>query len=63
MTDGVELTEDQKKWFGDRMSETASGRVVVSSYAYRKFRKVTDLEFLTNDQIKSYLITNAYLIP
>lgn len=52
----VELTKEQINWFGDRMDENSKGAVLVPSYLYKKFRKIADNEFLSNDQIKTYLI-------
>jgi hypothetical protein len=48
-------------WFGDRMHESHTGRVLVPSHCYAKFRKLADNEFLSNQQIKDWLIDNVYL--
>lgn len=54
------LTEEQKSWFGDRMHESSTGRVIVPSYLYNKFRKIVGNELLSNDRVKSWLISNVY---
>lgn len=54
------LTEEQKEWFGSRMDEGRSGRVLVPSYLYKKFKKIFDSEFLSNEAIKCYLIDECY---
>ncbi len=54
------LTEDQKDWFGNRMDESHTGRVIVPSYLYKKFRKIADNDFLSNEDIKCYLIDKCY---
>ena len=56
----IDLTEDQKEWFGDRMDESAAGRVLIPTRLYDKFRKIQDNEFLGNELIKCYLIDNVY---
>jgi len=55
-----DLTQDQKEWFGSRMHESATGRVLVASYLYKKFRKIADAESWTNGEIKDYLIDRCY---
>lgn len=57
----ITLTEEQKKWFGDRMSESHTGRVLVPTYLCTKFRKITDNENLSNEEIKSFLIDHCYI--
>lgn len=54
------LTEEEKDWFGDRMSEGRSGAIRVPTYLYVKFKKITDNEFLKNNDIKCWLIDNCY---
>lgn len=54
------LTNEQRQWFGDRMDESHTGRVIVPSHLYKKFRKIVDNEFLSNEQIKDYLIEYCY---
>ena len=54
------LTEDQITWFGDRMTESHTGRVLVPSHLYTKFKKIADNEFLSKDRIKNYLIDEVY---
>lgn len=54
------LTNDQKKWFGERMSENDQGRVIVPNYLYIKFKKITEQDELTNTDIKYWLIDNVY---
>jgi hypothetical protein len=56
----LKLTEEQKKWFGDRMSENDKGAVIVSPYAYKKFRVIAENEHMSNDNIKGYLIDYCY---
>ena len=56
----IDLTEDQKNWLGDRMTESHTGRVSVPPYVCEKFRKITNREFLTNEQVKDYLIQYVY---
>ncbi len=53
------LTKEQKLWFGNRMDESQSGRVLVPTYLYDKFRKLTNTEY-ENHMIKSYLIDYCY---
>jgi hypothetical protein len=54
------LTKEQKEWFGNRMDETQSGRVIVPSYLFEKFRKITGRPELQNHTIKSWLIDYCY---
>lgn len=54
------LTREQFDWFGDRMTESHTGRVLVPSHCYSKFRKIIDNEFISNGDIKCYLIDNVY---
>ena len=54
------LTEDQKDWFGNRMDENQSGRVLVPTRLYKKFRIIADNEFISNHDIKAYLIDHVY---
>lgn len=54
------LTEEQKNWFGNRMDESHTGRVLVPSRLYAKFRKITGREHLQNHVIKCWLIDNCY---
>jgi hypothetical protein len=54
------LTEEQKVWFGNRMTESPTGRIIVPTRLYDKFRKITDNEFLKNHEIKCWLIDNCY---
>lgn len=55
-----QLSDEEKDWFGDRMTETASGVVQVPSHLYKKFRKIQDNEFISNENIKCWLIDNVY---
>ena len=50
----------QLDWFGDRISESQSGRVLIPSHCYAKFRKITDNELISNREIKVWLIDNIY---
>jgi hypothetical protein len=54
------LTEEQKIWFGDRMTEGRSGAVQIPTRLYDKFRKITGNPFLKNNEIKSWLIEKCY---
>jgi hypothetical protein len=54
------LTEDQKDWFGNRMTEGNTGSVKVPSHLYNKFRKIYGDELLSKNLIKTYLIDNCY---
>lgn len=54
------LTEEQKKWFGDRMHEGPTGRVIVPSHLYAKYRKLSGREFMPNHAIKTILIDQCY---
>jgi len=54
------LTPTQIEWFGHRMNESHTGRVLVPSHCYVKFRKIADNEFLSNLIIKTWLIDNIY---
>lgn len=60
ITNDFKLTRSEWDWFGDRMTETRSGRVTVPSHCYNKFRKIIDNEFLSNQHIKDWLIDNVY---
>lgn len=55
-----ELTYQEKQWFGDRLHESHTGRVLVPSHCYKKFKKIADNEFLSNEDIKNWLIDNVY---
>ena len=54
------LDDEQKSWFGARMSESHTGRVIVPSYLYVKFKKIVGDEHLKNEHIKIWLIDNVY---
>ncbi len=54
------LTDEEKNWFGDRMHESSTGRVIVPSYLITKFRKLVGDENLDKLHIKTWLITNCY---
>lgn len=54
------LTEDQKDWFGNRMDESSTGRVLVPTRLYKKFRDATGVSNATNHEIKCWLIDNVY---
>ena len=54
------LTREQFEWFGNRMTESHTGRVLVPSHCYNKFRKICDDEYLSNGDIKCYLIDHVY---
>jgi hypothetical protein len=54
------LTRKQYEWFGDRMTESHTGRVSAPSHCYNKFRKVCGSDHLSNEEIKCYLIDNVY---
>ena len=57
---GEFLTGEQKRWFGDRMSESHTGRVLIPGYLYVKFKKIVGNENLKNENIKCWLIDNVY---
>ena len=50
----------QLLWFGNRMHESHTGRVLIPSHCYAKFRKIIDNEFISNQDIKDWLIDNVY---
>jgi len=54
------LTEQQKEWFGDRMDENQSGRVLIPSHLYEKLRNLADDPSLPRYKIKAYLIRVCY---
>ena len=54
------LTEEQKDWFGERISESRTGRVIVPSYLCDKYRKLSDRPDLSNEAVKSILIDECY---
>lgn len=56
----IELTKEQKNWFGERMNENERGRVIVPNHCYIKFKKLIGDSNLTNTDIKSWLIDNIY---
>tara|TARA_R110000851_G_scaffold22894_1_gene67562 strand:- start:872 stop:1066 length:195 start_codon:yes stop_codon:yes gene_type:complete len=56
----LQLTEQEKNWFADRMSESGTGRVLIPSNLYHKVRKMADNPFLDNSQIKTFLINECY---
>lgn len=56
----LKLTPDQYEWFGDRVNESRSGRVLVPNHCYNKFRKIAGNELLSNKDIKDWLIDNIY---
>lgn len=58
--DQFKLTPVQIDWFGNRLHESASGKVIVPSHCYKKFKKIADNEFLSNQDIKTWLIDNVY---
>jgi hypothetical protein len=47
-------------WFGDRMHPSHTGRVLIPSHCYARFRKIIDNEFISNQEIKDWLISNVY---
>lgn len=56
----VNLTVDEKEWFGERMYESITGRIMMPSYLYKKFKKITGLNKASNMCIKCYLIDEVY---
>lgn len=54
------LTEAQKIWFGDRMTENASGRVIIPTHLCEKFKKIADNPFMDNSEIRCWLIDHCY---
>jgi hypothetical protein len=58
--DELKLTEEQRTWFGDRMTEGSTGAVRVPTYLINKLRKIADNEFLSTDRCKDYLIDKCY---
>lgn len=54
------LTEDQMYWFSERLRESSTGRVIVPSHCYVKFKRVVENDYLSNEQIKCWLIDNVY---
>ncbi len=54
------LTRREYEWFSDRMTESHTGRVSAPTHCYNKFRKIYGNEFLSNDEIKCYLIDHVY---
>lgn len=54
------LTEDQKDWFGNRMTEGSTGSIKVPTHLYNKFRKIYENDLTSNEDIKTYLIDNCY---
>ena len=54
------LTKDEKDWFGDRMDESHTGRILIPKRLYEKFRNITGASTATNAEIKCWLIDNAY---
>ncbi len=54
------LTDEEKIWFGNRMYESSTGRVIVPSYLITKFRKLVGDEHLDKLHIKNWLIDNCY---
>ena len=60
MSEYVELTQEQKDWFANRMDESATGCVKVPAYLYSKFRKIADNECILNATIKTVLIDECY---
>jgi hypothetical protein len=55
-----ELTQEQVMWFGDRLHENRAGKVIVPNHCYKKFKKIAGNEFLSNQDIKNWLIDNVY---
>lgn len=56
------LTEEQKRWFGDRMTEGPTGAVRVPSHLIKKLKKIADNEYLSNDVCKTYLIDKCFWV-
>ena len=54
------LLPSEINWFGDRITESHSGRVLIPSHCYTKFRRIIGDEFLTNIEVKCWLIDNIY---
>jgi hypothetical protein len=57
----MELTNEQKDWFAERMDEGPTGIVSVPSYLIKKYRKLMHLGGSVSDGIiKSRLIAECY---
>ncbi len=56
----VNLSNEQKEWFGERMDESATGRVIVPKYLLTKLKKIADNDSITDLQAKTWLIDNVY---
>jgi hypothetical protein len=55
-----QLTEQQKDWFGERMRESRSGRVIIPTYLFDKYRKLADDPTIPNHKVKCILIDQCY---
>lgn len=58
----IQLSKQQKVWFADRMDESHTGRVLIPSRLYDKFRKINGGQFreLSKVTIQCYLIDFCY---
>ena len=56
----INLSDEQEAWFGDRMTESSTGRILVPARLYTEFKKITGVYCVTNQQIKDFLIDNCY---
>ena len=60
MIDRNALTKEQKEWFSDRMEESHTGRLLIPSYLYAKFRKIVEEPDLSNIDIFVYFRDYCY---
>ena len=54
------LTEEQKDWFGNRIKESHTGRVIVAQHLVEKFRKLSGDYTTSKEVIKNFLIDQCY---
>ena len=56
---GLKLTADELNWFGDRMNESHTGRVLVPKYLRTKLIKMA-IKPMSDDEAKDFLINKIF---
>lgn len=50
------LTKDQVEWFVERIDESDTGRLIISTHLVNKYKKIIDEPLMTNDEARHELL-------
>lgn len=60
MHEKLKLSNEQKEWFAQRMTESRSGNVLVPSHLINKYKKLAGDTTIPSWEVKSTLIDQCY---